>query len=72
MAEILEAAWSLARSEGLISFSLRDLAAKVGMQAPSLYQYFPSKDAIYDAMFRQGAARVPGRGRRRDRHAGPA
>ncbi len=55
MAEILEAAWSLARSEGLISFSLRDLAAKVGMQAPSLYQYFPSKDAIYDAMFRQGA-----------------
>jgi AcrR family transcriptional regulator len=55
VAEILDAAWSLARSDGLLSFSLRDLAAKVGMQAPSLYQYFPSKDAIYDAMFRQGA-----------------
>jgi AcrR family transcriptional regulator len=55
MAEILDAAWSLARSDGLLSFSLRDLAAKVGMQAPSLYQYFASKDAIYDAMFRQGA-----------------
>ena len=55
MAEILDAAWSLARSDGLLTFSLRDLAAKVGMQAPSLYQYFASKDAIYDAMFRQGA-----------------
>jgi len=55
MAEILDAAWSLARSNGLLSFSLRDLATKVGMQAPSLYQYFASKDDIYDAMFRQGA-----------------
>jgi AcrR family transcriptional regulator len=26
----------------------------VGMQAPSLYQYFDSKHAIYDAMFAQG------------------
>lgn len=53
-AEILEAAWALVREQGLGALSLRDLAARVGMRAPSLYQYFPSKHAIYDAMFAQG------------------
>jgi AcrR family transcriptional regulator len=41
--------------QGLAALSLRDLAARVGMRAPSLYQYFDSKHAIYDAMFAQGA-----------------
>ena len=54
-AEILEAAWELARAEGLAAVSLRDVARKVGMQAPSLYGYFDSKNAIYDAMYAQGA-----------------
>jgi AcrR family transcriptional regulator len=54
-AEILEAAWEQVRAEGLASLSLRDLASRVGMQAPSLYSYFDSKHAIYDAMFAQGA-----------------
>jgi AcrR family transcriptional regulator len=54
-AEILEAAWEQVRAEGLASLNLRDLAARVGMQAPSLYSYFDSKHAIYDAMFAQGA-----------------
>jgi AcrR family transcriptional regulator len=53
-AEILEAAWELARAEGLAGLSLRDLAAKIGMRPPSLYWYFDSKRAIYDAMFIQG------------------
>ena len=54
-AEILAAAWQLAREEGLAALSLRDLARAVGMQAPSLYSYFPAKHAIYDAMYAQGA-----------------
>ena len=54
-AEILDAAWALVREHGLAALSLRDLAARVGMRAPSLYQYFASKHAIYDAMFEQGA-----------------
>jgi AcrR family transcriptional regulator len=54
MAEILEAAWELSRSEGLAGLSLRDLAARIGMRPPSLYWYFNSKRAIYDAMFVQG------------------
>ncbi|HSS91089.1 MAG TPA: TetR/AcrR family transcriptional regulator [Streptosporangiaceae bacterium] len=52
--EILDAAWGLARSQGLTGFSLRDLASAVGMRHQSLYTYFPSKQAIYDAMFAQG------------------
>ncbi len=54
-AEILDAAWELVGEQGLAALSLRDLAARVGMRAPSLYQYFDSKHAIYDAMFGQGA-----------------
>jgi AcrR family transcriptional regulator len=53
-AEILDAAWELVRAEGLAALSLRDLAGRVGMRAPSLYSYFDSKHAIYDAMFLQG------------------
>ena len=52
-AEILDAAWEIVRAEGLAALSLRDVAARVGMRAPSLYSYFDSKHAIYDAMFGQ-------------------
>src|SRR5918994_97718 len=51
--EILEAAWELAQEQGLAEFTLRDLAERVGMRAPSLYTHFESKHAIYDAMFGQ-------------------
>jgi AcrR family transcriptional regulator len=53
-AEILDTAWDLVREEGLGGLNLRDLAPRVGMRAPSLYEYFASKHAIYDAMFAQG------------------
>lgn len=33
---------------------MRELGARVGLHASSLYQYFPSKDAIYDALFAFG------------------
>lgn len=55
-AEILDAAWELCRRGGLASLNLRELAAAVGMQAPSLYGHFASKMDIYDAMFAQGNA----------------
>jgi AcrR family transcriptional regulator len=53
-AEIVDAAWELCATEGLAGLSLRELAARVGMQAPSLYSYFSSKHDIYDAMFAEG------------------
>ena len=51
--EILDAAWALVREEGLAALTMRDLGARVGMRAQSLYGYFASKHAIYDAMFAQ-------------------
>ena len=51
---ILDAAWQLATGAGLEALSLREIAASVGMQAPSLYSYFPSKAAILDALFVDG------------------
>ena len=52
--EILDAAWRIVREQGLAALSLRDVAKAVGMQPPSLYGYFASKSAIYDAMFADG------------------
>jgi AcrR family transcriptional regulator len=56
--QILDAAWALAREHGLAGWSLRDLASVVGMRAPSLYVYFDSKAALYDAMFAEGCAEL--------------
>jgi AcrR family transcriptional regulator len=52
--EILDAAWALAEEQGVAGISLRELGRRVGMRAPSLYTYFPGKDAIFDAMFTEG------------------
>lgn len=49
--EILDAAWGLMRAEGVAALSLRALARAVGMEPQSLYSYFGSKHAIYDALF---------------------
>lgn len=52
--EIVEAAWQLARENGLAGVSMRDLGGAVGMSAQSIYSYFAAKDEIYDAMFAEG------------------
>lgn len=52
-AEILAAAWQVARVQGLAGVTLRDVATYVGMKPPSLYSHFASKNAVFDAMFRQ-------------------
>jgi AcrR family transcriptional regulator len=54
--EIIAAAWQQAREHGLAGLSLRDVARAVGMRPPSVYSYFESKAAIYDAMFAEGNA----------------
>ena len=55
---ILDAAWSLAREEGLLGWSLRDLASRAGITTPTVYAYFDSKHDIYDAMFGQAATEL--------------
>jgi AcrR family transcriptional regulator len=51
--EIVDAAWEIARRDGLGAVTLREVAAMIGMRSPSLYSHFDSKNAIYDAMFGQ-------------------
>ena len=55
---ILEVAWELAQRDGLAAISLHAVADRVGMRAPSLYTYFPSKNAIYGAMYADGARQL--------------
>lgn len=64
--EILDVAWQLVREVGLGGLSMRDLGARVGLRAQSLYVYFPSKHAIYDAMFAEANRELLDR-----RHASP-
>lgn len=52
---IVDAAWRLVRAEGLAGLSLRELAKEAGITTPTVYAYFDSKFAIYDAMFRRAA-----------------
>jgi AcrR family transcriptional regulator len=54
MAAILDAAREVMRERGVAGLSLREVARRVAMQAPSLYEYFPSKAALYDALFALG------------------
>src|SRR3712207_7036252 len=42
---------TLFRSKGLTGWPLKEVADAVGMRTPSLYVYFASKSALYDALF---------------------
>lgn len=53
---IVDAAWALVGEVGLGGLSLRDLARRAGISTPTVYAYFDSKNAIYDAMFAAAAA----------------
>jgi AcrR family transcriptional regulator len=54
VAGIVACAWELAREQGIAGVSLHGLARAVGIRQPSLYEYFDSKHALYDAMFADG------------------
>lgn len=55
MAEILDAARAQMRAEGAAALNLNEVARRVGLRPPSLYEYFPGgKQSIYDALFAQG------------------
>ena len=40
--------------DGVAGLSMASLARALSIQPPSLYKYFPSRMAIYDALFRLG------------------
>ncbi len=51
---ILDAARAIMREEGVAALNLNEVARRVGMKTPSLYEYFPNKMAIYDRLFLLG------------------
>ena len=51
--KILEASWELLGEEGIEKFSLRRLATRLDIQAPSLYWYFKSKQDLYQRLANQ-------------------
>lgn len=57
--EIVAAALTLIEEEGLDAFSTRKLGARLGLQAMSLYHYFPSREALLDAAVDRMIAEVP-------------
>jgi AcrR family transcriptional regulator len=52
--EILDLAREIMTEEGVNGLSLAEVARRLGVQPPSLYKYFPSLMAIYDALFLEG------------------
>jgi AcrR family transcriptional regulator len=52
--EILDFARDVMSEEGVNGLSLAEVARRLGVQPPSLYKYFPSLMAIYDALFLEG------------------
>lgn len=54
LSRILGTAREIMREEGVAALSMQELARRMNMRAPSLYNYFSSKSEIYDALFQLG------------------
>jgi AcrR family transcriptional regulator len=52
--EIVGAARALLESEGADALSMRNLADRLGIRAPSIYKHFPNKEALEAAMISDG------------------
>jgi AcrR family transcriptional regulator len=55
-AEALEHAIGIMTEQGVGALSISEVARRMGMRGPSLYKYFPSLHALYDALFAHGMA----------------
>jgi AcrR family transcriptional regulator len=64
LSRILDTARAIMLEEGVAALSMQELARRMNMRAPSLYNYFASKMEIYDALFQLGyrkfAAQIDG------------
>lgn len=54
--EILDAAWAVMAREGVAALSVREVARAVGIRQQSLTYYYPTKQALLDALFADGFA----------------
>lgn len=56
--QVLDVAAEVMGEHGAGGLSLGEVARRMGMQTPSLYSYFASKNALYDALFAEGWRRL--------------
>jgi AcrR family transcriptional regulator len=56
--EVLDIAAEIMAEHGAAGLSIGEIARRMGIRPPSLYVYFPSKHALYDALFARGAQSV--------------
>jgi AcrR family transcriptional regulator len=56
--EALDHAQAIVAEHGAGAVTVSEIARRMGMRAPSLYKYFPSLHAIYDALFARGNAQL--------------
>jgi AcrR family transcriptional regulator len=52
--EVVETAWALAREGGVAAVSLKNVADRMGVKSPSLYEYVPNLHGLFDLMFQSG------------------
>lgn len=52
--EILDLSVAVMTEQGVNGLTLAEVARRLGVQTPSLYRYFPSLTAVYDALFERG------------------
>jgi AcrR family transcriptional regulator len=55
--EALDTAVAIMEEAGVGGLSMSEIARRLGMRQPSLYKYFASLHAVYDALFARGLAR---------------
>jgi AcrR family transcriptional regulator len=55
--DALDAAVAIMEEAGVGGLSMSEIARRLGMRQPSLYKYFPSLHAVYDALFARGVQR---------------
>lgn len=51
---ILQTARDIMHEQGVAALNLNEIARRLGMKTPSLYEYFPNKMALYDQLFLLG------------------
>ena len=59
--QILDAARRIVREEGIESLSMRAVARAIGYSPAALYEYFPAKEDVIDALYFEGAEGLDGR-----------
>jgi AcrR family transcriptional regulator len=57
-ADILNAGLELLREGGFLALSMRALAERVGVRAPTLYDYFANKEEVLNELFLEGVREI--------------